>query len=379
MLDLIVSLQPEYRSKCLQYLHDIVWRWDSHEELTVALDRYRRLLPRLCKPPFGKASRPDPLGALTSLAIPAWQMLLDAPDAVMVKLEKAALRENDARLLDCGLTVLSRPEGPRLVKALCEHPTKMFHAAKALGGVARMVRQEIISNWRGHILKGMDCERMTVEQLVQVMDDTRSQAITSCVPKSLRDHLCGKRELTSAQMQRAHSLLLDRLEGARLDLLYQLTLDRLGRGLTTGKLEDETRHAVQFLGYVDGNRRALRNFLMAYLGGSRNYLHDHPRNRAWLAAHSRIREDVWTKGIRLDCELPDGDRGELAIEQNPLEVLRLGTYAGSCLGLGGICAYSAVAVALDVNKKVLYCRNSSGAVRGPASAGHLGCGRAGLF
>jgi hypothetical protein len=209
---------------------------------------------------------------------------------------------------------------------------------------------------------GIDCERMTVEQLVRVIDDNRSKAVASCVPKNLRDHLGGTRKLTSGQLQRAYRLLLDHLEGARWDLLYQLTFDRLGRGLAANKLRDETRHAVQLLGYVDDNRRALRNFLIGYFGGNRNYLRDHPRNRAWLVAHSRIREDVWTKGIRLDCKLPDGNTGELAMEQNPLEVLRLGTYAGSCLGLGGTCAYSAVAVALDVNKKVLYCRNSSGAV-----------------
>jgi hypothetical protein len=60
-----------------------------------------------------------------------------------------------------------------------------------------------------------------------------------------------------------------------------------------------------------------------------------------------------------------GGQGEvpgLEIVDQPTPVLRLGTYVGSCLGLGGICAYSAVAVAMDVNKQVLYCRNSSGAV-----------------
>ena len=40
----------------------------------------------------------------------------------------------------------------------------------------------------------------------------------------------------------------------------------------------------------------------------------------------------------------------------------MGTYVGSCLGLGGICAYSAVAVALDMNKRVVYARNAARAV-----------------
>ena len=362
MLDLIASLSPEYHGKCQRYLHDIVWRWDAPEELALALDRYRSLLPRLCKPPFAKETRPDPLGALTALASPAWQMLLDAPDAVFLKLERAARRENDARLLDCGLTVLSCSEGPRVVNGLCRHPSRMFHAAKALGGAVRTVQQEIVCAWRAHVLMGMDSEHIATERLVEAIDANRSDAVVSCVPKNLRNHLQGTRKLTAGQQQRARRVLLDNLEGARLDLLYELTLDRLGRGLAADRRREEARHAVQLLGYVDDNRRALRTFLIAYFGGKRTYLPDHPRNRAWLAAHPRIREEAWTTGIRLACDLPDGTRGELAIEQNPLEVLRLGTYAGSCLGLGGICAYSAIAVALDINKRVLYCRSSSGAV-----------------
>ncbi len=362
LLDLILSLSPEYHGKCQRYLHDIVWRWDAPEELAVALDRYRNLLPRLCKLPFAKETRPDPLGALTALADSAWQMLLEAPDAVLLKLERAGRRENDARLLDCGLTVLSSSEGTRAVEALNRHPSRLFRAAKALGGAAGTVQQEIVSTWREHVLMGIDSERMATERMVEAIDANRSDAVVSCVPKNLRDHLRGTRRLTTGQLQRARHVLGDNLEGARLDLLYQLTLDRLGRGLAADKLREEAIHAVQLLGYVDDNRRALRTFLVAYFGGKRTYLRDHPRNRAWLAAHPRIREEAWTTGIRLDCDLPDGTRGELAIEQNPLEVLRLGTYAGSCLGLGGICAYSAIAVALDVNKRVLYCRNSSGAV-----------------
>jgi hypothetical protein len=81
ILDLVVSLLPEYHQKCQQYLHDIVWRWDAPEELAVALDRYRNLLPRLCKPPFAKETRPDPLGALTALPDPAWQALPSPPSA----------------------------------------------------------------------------------------------------------------------------------------------------------------------------------------------------------------------------------------------------------------------------------------------------------
>ena len=71
---------------------------------------------------------------------------------------------------------------------------------------------------------------------------------------------------------------------------------------------------------------------------------------------------TWTHGIVLRREIPGAGEVTLAFERDPLEVLRLGTYVGSCLSLGGGQAYSAVAIALDVNKQVVYGRDGSGGV-----------------
>ena len=46
----------------------------------------------------------------------------------------------------------------------------------------------------------------------------------------------------------------------------------------------------------------------------------------------------------------------LRLERDPLEVLRLGTHVGSCFGLGGDMAHSALAIMLDVNKVVVFAR-----------------------
>jgi hypothetical protein len=45
------------------------------------------------------------------------------------------------------------------------------------------------------------------------------------------------------------------------------------------------------------------------------------------------------------------------VERDPFEVLKLGTYVGSCLAIGGMCSDSAVAALLDANKRVLYARD----------------------
>jgi hypothetical protein len=55
-------------------------------------------------------------------------------------------------------------------------------------------------------------------------------------------------------------------------------------------------------------------------------------------------------------------RSRLRLEQDPLEVLQLGTYVGSCLSIGGLCDYSAAAAALDINKQVIYARTRRGGV-----------------
>jgi hypothetical protein len=60
----------------------------------------------------------------------------------------------------------------------------------------------------------------------------------------------------------------------------------------------------------------------------------------------------------------DSSKIQSVLETDPLEALQLGTYVGSCLGLGGSFSYSAAAVVLDVNKQVVYARDQNGAIVG---------------
>lgn len=122
------------------------------------------------------------------------------------------------------------------------------------------------------------------------------------------------------------------------------------------------RHALQLLGGMDDNRRGLRRFLRAHWTGDQHYLLRHPRTQHWLRHHPRVNVDLWTSGIAFQPHAATALGVTLGIEQDPLEVLRLGTYVGSCLGLGGLCDYSAAAVLLDVNKQVLYARDRHGSV-----------------
>src|SRR5207249_2644440 len=77
-----------------------------------------------------------------------------------------------------------------------------------------------------------------------------------------------------------------------------------------------------------------------------------------------IRASIWPCGrAGFDHQLTTGGRAvSIRVERDPLEVLKLGTYVGSCLGLGGSFASSAAAVVLDINKQVLYARDDRNAV-----------------
>ena len=145
----------------------------------------------------------------------------------------------------------------------------------------------------------------------------------------------------------------------KLGLLRRMALADLGRGLPARTGGADERHALQMLGSVDTNRRILRRVLQVQPAARREFLLAHPANRAWLRKHPRVDAALWTHGIEQAAR--DG-RGplRLAIETEPLAVLRLGTEVGSCLSVGGCWADSAVAVMVDVNKQVVFARRPDG-------------------
>ncbi len=182
------------------------------------------------------------------------------------------------------------------------------------------------------------------------------------IPRRLREHLDGAVTLTGGQLRGHAARVAARLGQTRLELLEELVLDNLSRGLPVPGERAAHRHALQMIPWSDGNRRALRRFLRAHWSGDAGYLRSHPVSRAWLARHPALPADLWTEGVELGGQTASHGPVRVALERDPLKVFKLGSYVGSCLGLGGICSYSAAAVVLDVNKQVLYARGEAGQV-----------------
>jgi len=149
-----------------------------------------------------------------------------------------------------------------------------------------------------------------------------------------------------------------------LDLLL---LEVLGEalGVAPPALTPAWRDALRFfLGGAARNRALLGDLLrFAAAHPGRPFAPTLAKNQAWLAragAHMRIQ--AWLAPRRRTLEI-DGQRHELSLEDDPLEVLRMGVPFDTCLALEtGFNADSTVLNAVDANKRVLYLRDARGSV-----------------
>lgn len=271
----------------------------------------------------------------------------------------ACRRANDAWLVGAGLRAILtvHPELGR--RALLRHPAKLARVARELGILGHI--------WARATLRSV--RERDLEALLEARAALREPHRTNPVPRALRRHLEGGRQLTEGQRRRHEQKVLSQADMVFLDDALREARRAIG---VNGPSPDEAElHARRLLGWTQENRRPLTRLLSITKAAAKSdYVFRHTQARAWLSKHPRLLDklELWKTGLRLEVDLPTlGDeaaRVTLEIAQDPLEALRMGTYVGSCLGLGGGLAYSAAAAALDANKRVLYARDSEGRVVG---------------
>ncbi len=147
-------------------------------------------------------------------------------------------------------------------------------------------------------------------------------------------------------------------------------------GIAVPSLTPAWRDAVRFLLTADGNRTLLLELLRkAARAPGRDVKLTFEKNAAWIArAKDHLDVDAWLAPRRREFSAGD-QRFVLEVEEDPLEVLRMGIPFGTCLALGSGCnASSTVMNAIDANKRVLYVRlasSSSSKTRGAVVARKL--------
>ncbi|MBX3219925.1 MAG: hypothetical protein KF795_05350 [Labilithrix sp.] len=191
----------------------------------------------------------------------------------------------------------------------------------------------------------------------------------------------GERTLAGSPRGRTRRRIAERIEQL-LPAAYRRELDATFReilrdawGISAPALTPAWRDAVRFWLIVDDNRTLLGQLLKAAsLAPGRDVKRSFPQNHAWIDANrARLDIEAWLAPRRREIVVPrdaaspaaepKSARFVLELEEDPLEVLRMGMPFGTCLALDSGCnAASTVLNAIDANKRVLYVRNANGRV-----------------
>jgi hypothetical protein len=349
------QLPKLYQRKFAREIQEWVWQSNGRQ-----WDLLRHALPLLkngCRPPFDRTVSSTAVihSLLTSAGPAAPAALLRVPDAVWLQLEKATSRSNDATLIHAGFRSLCKLLPDFAFQALTDRPKALIAAARSLGRLTREShRQSVLRDLKNTELWTAELESYAVANLRDLYERLPWSVEVGAVPRALREHFEGKRSLSAAQLAGHHQRML----GAALRLKcesikYASTLALCG----SAPLSPDHAHAFAIAGDAAENRRALRRLLRARLQGDTALERSHPITQSWLRRTPQLHAERWFEGLQFERDLARFGPVTINVERDILEVLKVGTYAGSCLGLGGGLAYSAAAIALDANKQVLYARD----------------------
>ena len=127
------------------------------------------------------------------------------------------------------------------------------------------------------------------------------------------------------------------------------------------EIDDSWRNALRMQLLGGRNQERLAELLACV--GRGGDLAELPANAAWLESRQSAFDVAAWLAPKDERVVIDGETYRLHTEERPLEVLPMGIPFDTCLSLhGGMNAPSAILNALDVNKRVIYLRNASGAI-----------------
>jgi hypothetical protein len=366
-------LPAEYQRKFVEDMGDVYsWAIDHEHDLTDALAKCVDLCFRVARAPFGTISVLGPLLPWMALVhddgLQSWsdrKNVRDAPESSWRALEDACKRENQMRLLGRGLERLGRFATTLLVSSFVTTPGALLRTADMLATISFESAEVVLKEYAKSPFADPDLAKAPIERLCALVEPIARAGGPNPIRRALRRHLSGQALLTDAQVRGHRERIVGDLGIIRLAAIRRTVERALAARVGIDKIETPTvRHALSMLHNVEVHRRQLRRMLTASLAGDSGWRLRHPRTKEWLARHPKLDRAVWLTGIETRGEIAGLGAIRLAIETDPLEALKLGTYVGTCLGRGGNLEYSAAAVVLDINKQVVYARDTRGSVVG---------------
>ena len=367
---LIKALPESHQIKGIKIFGSAVVDWNS-DDATVLLDRVFRLVRRVCQPPFQADYFNLVFDELVCLPEKEFESLLEVNDRNFRALERSCLSSNNRTLIASGMQTMIQLAPEMFGRGFRQCPKLLFRTVRTLGSMADGARRDAIRLWLKHPMLQIDLDQPDLNQLVGDVETLRPTGIFNPVPAKLRRYVAGQWHLKSDQLVRAKVKLQEQVFESQIDLLNHVVTEILASGIGLPSSETTnaaTRHSIHALNQMGRNRRGLRKFLKAHFAGRHGYRENHPLNQKWLAEHHSVDLVKWRHGISFSKVFDIGSETFdllFSIEQDPLEVLRMGTYVGSCLGVGGIMDLlesAASVVPLDINKTIVYARNQRGKV-----------------
>ncbi len=360
----LLELPRERQKKFVCMLFDYVFGWDDPVTLHGSWPVLLPLLASFSRPPFLNNATDELFLSSMAVSLPAtgWQQLAATPEKTWLAIERACRRDNDTTLIRHGISGVTEAMPDFVLRTLACAPKRLMRSMSLIGCLEYNARRRFLAQAARSPWFANRWDEMTaMDACSRILALCVEHGIDSPLPRRLRDYLAGTVTLSEAQLVRHCGVTLTRLPSTQLAALDAMVWRQIDGPFNLRTQSSAAHHAVRLHASIDGgNKKTLRRFLLGYAkGGVHAYL-DHPLNRAWYARHPRINAALW--GSDTVTQTAGDGAIKIAIETDPLEILMLGSYVGSCLGLGGLCEYSTVACLVDANKQVAYARDATGRV-----------------
>ena len=266
----------------------------------------------------------------------------------------------DADPICLGLRRLALKMPSGLATAFQLTPKRLLKVSKLLGCLKFPQLLRVLACFREHPLNTLKLGTMSDRGLAVLLDAVWNGKHPNPVPKAWWAHVDGSKPLLGERY--AHYRREMRVSAVRLwlDVLEALVRTEIDRNSPNRGLSTHTKLMALSAGE---NKRPLRKFLRAW---PNEIAHPdlHPVNRRWLEKLPARKRKTWTHGPKLSCQAGADWKLSMQFERDPEELLKIGSYVGSCMSLGAFCAYNAAAVLLDANKRVIFARDEKGAFVG---------------
>lgn len=281
--------------------------------------------------------------------------LIAIPGSALRRIGKARINEQSRDDAETALKWMAADFGTVLLAGLERYPELLFECGARLYIFGETRARLLIRDLRRSPLfdppKLLKDDPQALVVLDRLLCKERSSANRLPAFSTWDRHFAGEKILGQTAIEEVGTQLLEGL--AFIQLRY-----------IRGKIDEVLAmcgdaHAGIFRAGLVQGRKPLTRFLRSYQRGI-DSRHDHVANRSWLSKNPSFAESTWLNPLQITLPVTGIGDVTIAAEQDPLEILRIGTYAKSCLAPGCVNSSNAVAVLLDINKHVLFARDATG-------------------